>query len=115
MFLQYARKLDFYDQPNYDYLVGLFEKVLNSQDKTDDCEFDWIFHKNFKLRRFGENDFPRPAFESQNHIKSYNLHNGNVLTQKYKSNDNNYARQNTQNQNNFRKKNRKKLLLCCHK
>lgn len=41
-YLNYCRELGFADEPDYDYLRGLFLEVLNSQGLDNDGLFDWI-------------------------------------------------------------------------
>lgn len=42
LYLQYTRNLDFEESPNYDYLRGLFDKVLSSLGEIDDGVYDWM-------------------------------------------------------------------------
>lgn len=42
MYITYVRNLPFEQTPDYDYLRGLFSKVLSSMDETDDGIFDWL-------------------------------------------------------------------------
>lgn len=42
LYLQYARRLDFEENPNYEYMKDLFDKVLNSMGETDDGIYDWM-------------------------------------------------------------------------
>ncbi|KAI8073402.1 kinase-like domain-containing protein [Gilbertella persicaria] len=42
LYLQYARRLDFEETPNYEYLKDLFDKVLNALGETDDGVYDWM-------------------------------------------------------------------------
>jgi casein kinase 1 len=41
-YLQYARRLDFEENPNYEYMKELFDKVLNALGETDDGVYDWM-------------------------------------------------------------------------
>ncbi|KAI9253100.1 kinase-like domain-containing protein [Helicostylum pulchrum] len=41
-YLHYARKLDFDENPDYEYMKDLFDKVLNSMGETDDGIYDWM-------------------------------------------------------------------------
>lgn len=41
-YLQYARQLDFEENPNYDYMKDLFDKVLNTLGEEDDGIYDWM-------------------------------------------------------------------------
>ncbi|RCI02332.1 casein kinase I [Rhizopus stolonifer] len=41
-YLQYARRLAFEENPNYDYMMSLFDKVLESIDEVDDGIYDWM-------------------------------------------------------------------------
>jgi casein kinase 1 len=40
-YLQYARRLGFEETPDYDFLRGLFTKVLTDLDHADDNVYDW--------------------------------------------------------------------------
>lgn len=40
-YLQYARKLGFEENPDYDYMRNLFDKVLESIGEKDDGVYDW--------------------------------------------------------------------------
>lgn len=42
IYLKYTRNLGFTETPNYQYLIGLFDEVLNSINEVDDGMFDWI-------------------------------------------------------------------------
>lgn len=41
-YLTYARKLGFEETPDYDYLRGLMNKVLQKINETDDGVYDWM-------------------------------------------------------------------------
>ncbi|KAI8882687.1 kinase-like protein [Backusella circina FSU 941] len=41
-YLQYTRKLGFEEAPDYDYMKGLFDKVLNELGEVDDGIYDWM-------------------------------------------------------------------------
>lgn len=41
-YLTYARKLGFDEQPDYEYLKGLMNKVLSRLNEQDDSMFDWM-------------------------------------------------------------------------
>ncbi|PVH15970.1 uncharacterized protein CXQ87_003830 [Candidozyma duobushaemuli] len=41
-YLTYVRNLRFDEEPDYDYLVGLMDKALQSIDATEDGHFDWM-------------------------------------------------------------------------
>jgi len=41
-YLKYVRNLGFTETPNYQYLIGLFDKVLDNINEVDDGMFDWI-------------------------------------------------------------------------
>lgn len=42
LYLQYARRLGFEENPNYEYLKELFDKVLESIGEIDDGVYDWM-------------------------------------------------------------------------
>ncbi|CAD5206705.1 unnamed protein product [Bursaphelenchus okinawaensis] len=46
LYLRYARKLDFFETPDYDYCHNLFKTVLERQGHTYDYEFDWVAKLN---------------------------------------------------------------------
>ncbi|KAI9277873.1 kinase-like domain-containing protein [Sporodiniella umbellata] len=41
-YLKYARRLAFEENPNYDYMKGMFDKVLESIGEVDDGVYDWM-------------------------------------------------------------------------
>lgn len=40
--MQYARRLDFEENPNYEYMKDLFDTVLNTLGESDDGVYDWM-------------------------------------------------------------------------
>ncbi|KAI8638907.1 kinase-like domain-containing protein [Parasitella parasitica] len=42
IYLQYVRKLGFEETPDYDFLRGLFDKILEHEDEQDDEVYDWV-------------------------------------------------------------------------
>ncbi|KAJ3201650.1 casein kinase I, partial [Clydaea vesicula] len=49
-YLLYARNLKFDEQPDYDYLRRLFDKVLHKLGQHDDGVFDWMIEMERQLR-----------------------------------------------------------------
>lgn len=47
-YLQYVRDLGFEENPDYDYLRGLFDGVLKKEGSTDDGQYDWMYINNGK-------------------------------------------------------------------
>ena len=41
-YINYTRKLEFEQEPNYEYLRGLFRSVMVKNDYKNDLQFDWI-------------------------------------------------------------------------
>jgi serine/threonine protein kinase len=41
-YVKYTRNLGFEQDPDYEFLRGLFKSVLTSINQINDCEFDWI-------------------------------------------------------------------------
>lgn len=51
-YMQYCRSLEFEQQPNYDFLIELFSKVLKTLDiKMDVIEIDWSLLKKVSVIR----------------------------------------------------------------
>lgn len=58
-YLQYVRHLDFYEDPNYNYLRNIFNNALNKNGFVYDLNFDWankissvrISFNNFNITR----------------------------------------------------------------
>lgn len=48
IYLQYTRKLGFDENPDYDFLRELFNKVLKRIGETDDGIYDWMLLNNGK-------------------------------------------------------------------
>jgi hypothetical protein len=48
----YTRKLGFEDTPDYDYLRGLFTKVLVRLNQVEDSVFDWMLLDKVRFRNF---------------------------------------------------------------
>ena len=44
-YLRYCRSLDFEQRPDYNFLRGLFRKVLVERSVSNDIEYDWIKRK----------------------------------------------------------------------
>lgn len=40
-YLKYSRNLDFYDEPDYEYLRQIFYDSLKNNSFTNDYQFDW--------------------------------------------------------------------------
>jgi len=47
-YINYTRNLGFEEDPNYDYLRGLFRKILESNNQQYDFIFDWTVLGNNK-------------------------------------------------------------------
>lgn len=45
-YMKYVRKLDFYAEPDYEYLRQLFVSALADMGQTEDFNFDWPTNKN---------------------------------------------------------------------
>lgn len=45
-YLRYARRLDFFETPDYEYCYNLFKSVLDKLGYTYDYEFDWTAKLN---------------------------------------------------------------------
>ncbi|KAI3649487.1 hypothetical protein MP228_005119 [Amoeboaphelidium protococcarum] len=54
MYLTYARKLGFEETPDYDYLRGLMNKVLQKINETDDAVYDWMLIEKNKSKKIDE-------------------------------------------------------------
>jgi casein kinase 1 len=50
IYLTYARKLGFEENPDYDYMRGLMNKVLQRVNETDDGVYDWMLLDKDKLK-----------------------------------------------------------------
>ena len=54
-FVRYTRKLEFEENPNYDYLKSLFEKILLKNQQKNDLNFFWIVKKGEKEKETSNN------------------------------------------------------------
>ena len=55
----YIKKLQFTEEPNYDYLNNLFEKILTNMNETNDLNFSWVKSKKlifFKSKSTNNNE-----------------------------------------------------------
>jgi casein kinase 1 gamma len=57
-YLRYARRLDFFEDPDYEYLRGLFRNLMSKNSWEFDWDFDWC-HKRESLE-----SRPRPSATS---------------------------------------------------
>ena len=54
-FVRYTRNLEFEEDPNYDYLKSLFEKILLKNQQKNDLNFFWIVKKGEKEKETSNN------------------------------------------------------------
>ncbi|KAG0776947.1 hypothetical protein G6F62_002701 [Rhizopus arrhizus] len=59
LYLQYARRLGFEENPNYEYLKELFDKVLESIGEIDDGVYDWMLLNDGKGWEYRSNYYRR--------------------------------------------------------
>jgi casein kinase 1 len=52
-YLNYARKLGFEENPDYELLIGLFDKVLQKLGEKDDGNYDWLKLPELKKENSG--------------------------------------------------------------
>lgn len=63
-YLRYARRLDFFETPDYDYCVGLFRSVMERMGWSYDNDFDWTPKLNQPTpnsNQSGSSNRPRPS------------------------------------------------------
>ena len=48
IYMNYVRKLEFEETPDYDFLRDLFTKILKSLGEPDDGIFDWMLVKGWE-------------------------------------------------------------------
>ena len=53
-FLKYTKRLKFEENPDYNYLRGLLNMVLNKINQENDFNFSWINQKNMKIKTLDE-------------------------------------------------------------
>ena len=51
-YIKYVKNLKFEEEPNYDYLRGLFIDLLTSLKMKNDLEFSWISKNKKKKKKF---------------------------------------------------------------
>lgn len=47
-YINYTKNIAFEEEPNYEYLRGLFKNILDSNSKTFDFIFDWTKPEDIK-------------------------------------------------------------------
>ena len=67
-YINYVRKLDFEEDPNYDYLRGLFSSILEKNQEKNDLNFFW----NMKRNNFNKEGEERKSESSTNIHKRKN-------------------------------------------
>jgi casein kinase 1 len=69
-YLTYSRKLGFEEAPDYDYMRGLMNKVLQRNNEADDGIYDWMILEKNKARKVdGE---IHTSLRNQNNITASN-------------------------------------------
>ncbi|KAI8984728.1 kinase-like domain-containing protein [Mycotypha africana] len=71
LYLQYARRLDFEENPNYGYMKDLFDKVLDDIGETDDGIYDWMLLNDGKGW-----EYSRHHYQPQHHPPYHPYNNG---------------------------------------
>ena len=119
MFCKYTRKLGFTENPKYDYMINLFNSVLNKYGFVNDKKFSWVdiennsnlgnitnfhIHKNSPHRRLIQK--LRSSLENKQKAKSKEKENNNdyTLNTIFMENKNNPSDISELNKNNFGKK-----------
>ena len=49
-YIKYVKSLKFEENPNYDYLRGLFINIMNKMNYRNDLNFSWLKHKKIKKK-----------------------------------------------------------------
>ena len=89
-YLSYARNLKFEEEPDYDYLIGLMDEVLNELNLVDDGHYDWMdlnngrgwdirINRRANLHGYGN---PTPRNSHANNTNTTNTANGTSRTQR---------------------------------
>ena len=119
LFCKYTRKLGFTENPKYDYMINLFNSVLNKYGFVNDKKFSWVdiennsnlgnitnfhIHKNSPHRRLIQK--LRSSLENKQKAKSKEKENNNdyTLNTIFMENKNNPSDISELNKNNFGKK-----------
>jgi len=55
-YISYTRNLGFEEDPNYDYLRGLFKKIMETYVFPFDYQFDWTKSGDNRLRKNSSNN-----------------------------------------------------------
>ena len=112
VYLNYVRSLKFEDRPDYDYLRGLFIKVLNTCTSVysiikENIKFDWCFEEQSSLwKMYNDNKNNVPSFTNDNNTHTHtitttnNNHTCNCNYTSYTNHNNSKHKQNS-NENNL--------------
>ncbi|KAI9278062.1 kinase-like domain-containing protein [Sporodiniella umbellata] len=99
LYLQYARKLAFEEDPDYNYMRGLFDKVLESLGERDDGIYDWMLLNDGKGYEYRSAYYRRnTALAALNNVVAPRLNNHTNTT------NNNTSNTNTNSNNNSSKR-----------
>ena len=87
-YVNYTRKLGFEDDPDYNYLKGLFFKVLEKENSIIDFWFDWMKEKpeinNFYFKYLNDKNVNKRNFNSDDDKKNNDDNfNGKILKTSY--------------------------------
>ena len=79
LFIKYAKEMEFYQEPDYEYLKGLLLKIAEKNNiDINNVEFDWernIFYNNYIKLLYEENDGKEINVDNTNDKKIYDKKN----------------------------------------
>ena len=116
--VNYPRKLKFEEEPNYDFIYGLIEKIMMREKYEMDFKYDWVvfgYHEEkdnnkSNINLLNEDNKIDVENENNNHVKNNNNDNvKNIIDNKNNNNVNNDNNENNNNNGNNHHELNKKL------
>ena len=80
-YLKYTQNLEYEDDPKYDYLIGLFEKIIKTDlNEIIDYRYDWIIIKELKQKEKEKEIMPLTLSDDNNNDNNQSKSKNNIST-----------------------------------